>query len=67
MILIVCRSVRARQAALDCVRKATRNLRMTSKPKIVLVTDTPTMVKDIAPSLGDLAEVTILYVLLSLS
>ncbi|KAI3457802.1 hypothetical protein Pfo_014465 [Paulownia fortunei] len=51
------RSVRAKQAALDCVRKAVHNLPMTPKPKVVLVSDTPSMVKDIAPSLEELAEV----------
>lgn len=59
--------MRAKRAALDCLRKAVHNLPMISKPKVVLVSDTPSMVKDIAQSLEELAEVIIPYVLLSLS
>ncbi|EYU31849.1 hypothetical protein ABFS82_06G003400 [Erythranthe guttata] len=57
MRMMMNRSVRARQAALDCVRKSIYNLQMTTKPKVVLVSDTPSMVKDIAPGLEEFAEV----------
>ncbi|KAK6155402.1 hypothetical protein DH2020_009650 [Rehmannia glutinosa] len=49
MRMMMNRSVRAKQVALDCVKKAVCNLPMISKPKVVLVSDTPAMVKDIAP------------------
>ncbi|KAL3829456.1 hypothetical protein ACJIZ3_018258 [Penstemon smallii] len=57
MRMMMNRSVRAGQAALDCIRKAVHNLPMISKPKVVLVSDTPSLVKDIAPSLEEFAEV----------
>ncbi|KAK6155358.1 hypothetical protein DH2020_009606 [Rehmannia glutinosa] len=57
MRMMMNRSVRAKQVALDCVKKAVRNLPMISKPKVVLVSDTPAMVKDLAPSLEEFAEV----------
>ncbi|KAL0377262.1 UNVERIFIED_CONTAM: hypothetical protein Sradi_3031700 [Sesamum radiatum] len=57
MRMMMNRSVRAKQAALDCVRRAVNNLPVISKPKVVLVSDTPSMVKDITPSLEEFAEV----------
>lgn len=57
-ISLLCRSVRAKQAALDCLRKALRNLPMISKPKVVLVSDTPSMVNNLALTLEEFAEVT---------
>ncbi|KAL0344163.1 UNVERIFIED_CONTAM: hypothetical protein Sangu_1303700 [Sesamum angustifolium] len=41
MRMMMNRSVRAKQAALDCVRRAVNNLPVISKPKVVLVSDTP--------------------------
>ncbi|GFQ07366.1 hypothetical protein PHJA_002880700 [Phtheirospermum japonicum] len=58
MRMMMNRSVRAKQAALDCLKKAVHNnLPMISIPKVVLLSDTPSMVKDIAASLEELAEV----------
>ncbi|KAL3630850.1 hypothetical protein CASFOL_023834 [Castilleja foliolosa] len=58
MRMMMNRSVRAKQAALDCLKKAIHNnLQIISKPKVVLLSDTPSMVKDIAASLEKLAEV----------
>ncbi|KAH6754957.1 hypothetical protein C2S52_023665, partial [Perilla frutescens var. hirtella] len=57
MRMMMNRSVRAKQAAVDCLRKAIRNLPMISKPKVVLVSDTPSMVNNIALTLEEFAEV----------
>ncbi|KAK4392845.1 hypothetical protein Sango_1755300 [Sesamum angolense] len=57
MRMMMNRSVRAKQAALDCVRRAVNNLPVISRPKVVLVSDTPSMVKEITPSLQEFAEV----------
>ncbi|KAL6541392.1 hypothetical protein OROGR_010878 [Orobanche gracilis] len=58
MRMMMNRSVKMKQAALDCLRKAVRNyIPMISKPKVVVVSDTPSMVKDIASSLHGFAEV----------
>ncbi|XP_041989307.1 uncharacterized protein LOC121740755 [Salvia splendens] len=57
MRMMMNRSVRAMQAAVDCLRKALLNLPILSKPKIVLVSDTPSMVKNIAITLEEFAEV----------
>ncbi|KAG8385001.1 hypothetical protein BUALT_Bualt04G0176700 [Buddleja alternifolia] len=57
MRMMMNRSLRAKQAALDCIKKALHNLPMMSKPKVALVSDTPSMVKDIAPSLEEFGEV----------
>lgn len=51
------RSVRAVQAAFSCIRKSVENLKLTSKPRVVLVSDNPSLVKDIAPDLNQFAEV----------
>lgn len=56
------RSVRARQAALDCVKKTIHDISMISRPKMVLVTDTPSLVKDIVPILEEFAEVIISFI-----
>lgn len=52
------RSVRGLQAALQCIRKAMLNLATVSKPRLVLVSDTPNFVKSIMPILSEFAEVT---------
>lgn len=57
MRMMMNRSVRARQAALDCVKKNAHDISMISRPKMVLVTDTPSLVKDIVPILEEFAEV----------
>ncbi|PIN19388.1 hypothetical protein CDL12_07936 [Handroanthus impetiginosus] len=57
MRMMMNRPVRAKQAALDCIRKVIHNHPVISKPKVVLVSDTPSMVKDIAPNLQEFAEV----------
>lgn len=55
------RSIRAVQAALNCVRKATHNLNTTSRPKVVLVSDTPSLVTSITPDISTFAEVIISF------
>ena len=47
-------------AALDCVRKAAGKL--SSRPKVVLVSDTPSLLEDIGPNLMEFAEVSSLHV-----
>ena len=51
------RSVRAVQAALNCIRKAMRNLHEASRPRVVLISDTPSLVKEIAQNVDEFAEV----------
>ncbi|KAL2505464.1 hypothetical protein Adt_21085 [Abeliophyllum distichum] len=57
MRMLMNRSVRAVQAALGCFKKAVQDLPSISKPKVVLVSDTPSTMKDIAPNLAEFAEV----------
>ncbi|XP_073130337.1 uncharacterized protein [Henckelia pumila] len=57
MRMMMNRSVRAIQAALDCVKKTVQDTSMISRPKLVLVTDTPSLVKDIVPILEEFTEV----------
>lgn len=57
MRMMTNRSLRAKQAVVDCVRKALRNLPMITKPKVVLVSDTPSMVNNIALTLEEFSEV----------
>ncbi|KAL8538501.1 hypothetical protein ACS0TY_000492 [Phlomoides rotata] len=57
MRMMMNRSVRAKQAVVDCLRKAVDNLPRISKPKVVLVSDTPSIIKDIALSIDQFAEV----------
>lgn len=67
IVFYVCiRSVRAVQAALGCIKKAAANLKLSRKPRVVVVSDTPSLVKDIAPHLSEFAEVLVL-VLVSVS
>lgn len=51
------RSVRAGQAALNCLRKAMRNFTQGPKPRVVLVSDTPAFVRSIKPNISEFAEV----------
>lgn len=57
MRMLMNRSVRAVQAALNCVRKAIRIRNLMSRPKVVLVSDSPSLVKSIKPDLSEFAEV----------
>lgn len=45
------------QAALNCVRKAVNNMELGYRPRLVLVSDTPSLVNDIKPDLDEFAEV----------
>ncbi|TKY46275.1 hypothetical protein E2542_SST28313 [Spatholobus suberectus] len=52
------RSVRAVQAVLRCLKKAIRSQHlMSSRPKVVLVSDTPAVVKSIKSNISEFAEV----------
>lgn len=42
---------------MDCLKKALRTLPTVSKPRVVVVSDTPSTVKDIALTLEGFAEV----------
>ncbi|KAL9404312.1 hypothetical protein Peur_001284 [Populus x canadensis] len=57
MRMLMNRSVRAPQAALNCIRRALRKLHQISRPRVVLVTDTPSFVKSILPNISEFAEV----------
>ncbi|KAH7577161.1 hypothetical protein JRO89_XS01G0214500 [Xanthoceras sorbifolium] len=55
--MLMNRSVRAVHAALKCIRKVMQNLHQASRPRVVLVSDTPSFVESIAPSISEFAEV----------
>lgn len=57
MRMLMNRSVRAPRAALNCIRRALRKLHQISRPRVVLVTDTPSFVKSILPNISEFAEV----------
>lgn len=57
MRMLTNRSVRAVRAALNCIRKAMRIRNLISRPKVVLVSDSPSLVKSITPDLSNFAEV----------
>ncbi|GAA0139678.1 hypothetical protein LIER_01175 [Lithospermum erythrorhizon] len=57
MRMLMNRSVRAVQAALNCIEKAVQNLPLISRPKVVIVSDTPHVVEDVALRLNEFAEV----------
>ncbi|GAB4848648.1 hypothetical protein Ancab_003359 [Ancistrocladus abbreviatus] len=57
MRMLMNRPVRAVQAALSCTRKAMQNIQQVSRPKVILVSDTPSFIKAIKPSVGEFAEV----------
>ncbi|XAR58309.1 hypothetical protein NMG60_11026755 [Bertholletia excelsa] len=57
MRMLMNKSVRAIQAALKCMGKAMDYLQLQSKPKVVLVSDTPSIGNDVAQLLNGLAEV----------
>ncbi|XP_019458810.1 PREDICTED: uncharacterized protein LOC109358810 [Lupinus angustifolius] len=56
MRMLMNRSVRAVQAALHCIKKAIESKNLRSRPKVVLVSDTP-LVKSIIPNISEFAEV----------
>ncbi|OVA09617.1 hypothetical protein BVC80_9101g145 [Macleaya cordata] len=58
MRMLMNRSVRAVQAALNCIKKAMRSYQhQVGRPRVVLVSDTPSLIKDITPMLQEFAEV----------
>ncbi|KAM7460356.1 hypothetical protein LguiB_036285 [Lonicera macranthoides] len=58
MRMLMNRPVRAVKAALDCIEKALmRNCHQGSRPRVVLVSDTPSLVNDLTPKLQQFAEV----------
>lgn len=57
MRMLTNRSVRAVRAALECIRKAVNDLQLITKPRVVIVSDTPSFVKFIAPYLDEFAKV----------
>lgn len=57
VVFVYFRSVRAVRAALNCIKKAMRMLHLNSRPKVVLVSDSPSLVKATTPDLSDFAEV----------
>lgn len=57
------RSIRAVQAALHCIRKAIETQHLMSRPKVVVVSDTPSLVKSIVPNISEFAEVIFQYIL----
>uniref|UniRef100_A0A7N0U8Z9 Transmembrane protein n=1 Tax=Kalanchoe fedtschenkoi TaxID=63787 RepID=A0A7N0U8Z9_KALFE len=57
MRMLMNRSVRAVRAALVCLQKAIGNLHHTVRPRVVLISDTPSFIKEITPHIHDFAEV----------
>ncbi|XP_062074685.1 uncharacterized protein LOC133778695 [Humulus lupulus] len=57
MRMLMNKSVRAVQAALNCIKKTIHNLNTTSRPRVVVVSDTPSLVTSITPDIGKIAEV----------
>ncbi|WOL00927.1 hypothetical protein Cni_G09640 [Canna indica] len=52
------RSVRAIQAAVQCIKRALKSFQhLNGKPRVVVVSDTPSFIKEISPSLIEFAEV----------
>ncbi|XP_061359778.1 uncharacterized protein LOC133303816 isoform X2 [Gastrolobium bilobum] len=57
MRMLMNRSIRAVQAALRCIKKAIQSQHLMSRPKVVVVSDTPSLVKSIMPNISEFAEV----------
>uniref|UniRef100_A0A2C9W0W8 Fucosyltransferase n=1 Tax=Manihot esculenta TaxID=3983 RepID=A0A2C9W0W8_MANES len=57
MRMLMNRSLRATQAALNCIKKSLLNQHQTSRPRMVIVSDTPSFVKSITPNISGFAEV----------
>lgn len=54
----LCRSARAVKAAVICVKRAVHNLDpRIANPRVVLVSDTPSFIKEITPNLTEFADV----------
>ncbi|PPS07862.1 hypothetical protein GOBAR_AA12780 [Gossypium barbadense] len=64
MRMLMNRSVRAAQAALNCLKRAIRNLQQGSRPRVVVISDTPSFIKGITPNISEVAEVEMLMYLL---
>uniref|UniRef100_A0A7N0UQA3 Uncharacterized protein n=1 Tax=Kalanchoe fedtschenkoi TaxID=63787 RepID=A0A7N0UQA3_KALFE len=56
MRMLMNSSIRAVHAALECVRKALKNLQI-SRPRLVLVSDTPSFIEEVTPLVNEFAEV----------
>ncbi|KAK4746662.1 hypothetical protein SAY87_025699 [Trapa incisa] len=56
MRMMMNRSPRALQAALNCIRRAMSNMQL-PKPRVVVVSDTPSSVKSIIQNISEFAEV----------
>jgi hypothetical protein len=46
-----------------CIRKAIESQHLMSRPKIVVVSDTPSLFKSIVPNISEFAEVTVRSIL----
>lgn len=57
MRMLMNRSVRALQAALECTKKVLQNTETGSRPRLVLVSDTPSLVEDVKSNFDKFAEV----------
>ncbi|CAN0870087.1 hypothetical protein LINGRAHAP2_LOCUS9423 [Linum grandiflorum] len=57
MRMLMNRPVKAVQAALNCIQKAMQNLENKHRPRLVLVSDTPSFVKSLVPNISGFAEV----------
>ncbi|XP_022632590.1 uncharacterized protein LOC106780129 isoform X2 [Vigna radiata var. radiata] len=57
MRMLMNRSIRAVQAALHCIKKAIESQHLMSRPKVVVVSDTPTLVESIVPNISEFAQV----------
>ncbi|KMT09648.1 hypothetical protein BVRB_6g131000 [Beta vulgaris subsp. vulgaris] len=55
--MLMSRSLWPVKAALSCIRKALENLEQVARPKVVVVSDTPSFISTVKPSLEELAEV----------
>ncbi|KAK7336114.1 hypothetical protein VNO77_16646 [Canavalia gladiata] len=57
MRMLMNRSIRAVQAALHCIKKAIQSQHLMSRPKVIVVSDSPSLVKSIIPNISEFAEV----------
>ncbi|XP_063948643.1 uncharacterized protein LOC108216077 isoform X2 [Daucus carota subsp. sativus] len=57
MRMLMNRSLRATQAALSCIKKAVHDMQLGLRPRVVLISDSPSAVKDIKPILEEFLEV----------
>ncbi|EPS61736.1 hypothetical protein M569_13058, partial [Genlisea aurea] len=57
MRMMMNRSPSAKRAAVECTRRTLGNLGLESKPRVVIVSDTPAVLGDLAADLDDIAEV----------